>query len=353
MKALVPLFRGASQLEVTAALRHFKPARVDMNIPLMEEGDQDPSLIVVLEGELEVRCGPVEIATARTGDLVGEVSLFTGSNRTASVRTLTPCKLLTLGRDGYDSLVEARNTVAYSLELDTLGQLARRLRRLTGLLARLENDVKTLRPTGTTSDTPRLFSTQRSLSHVDMDITDQLARSPLFHEASAATLDDISAGFSTQKLADKSIVIEAGRDPGGLVFPIQGTVAGFHPRGSSMETLAADAAPGTFLDVTAMFDHKPSPVTWRARGEVQVAVMRRPEWKVLIESTNHTGSAFRYAAILSLIDRLNPLTDRVLTVERQRRDQVRGEIADLLGKESNDLPESQFSHYGFSGQRSG
>ena len=134
MKALVPLFKGASQLEVTAALRHFRPAKVDMNIPLMEEGDEDPSLIVVLDGELEVRCGPVELATARTGDLVGEVSLFTGARRTAAVRTLSPCKLLTLDRSGYEALAAAQNTVAYSLELDALAQLTRRLRRMLSLL---------------------------------------------------------------------------------------------------------------------------------------------------------------------------------------------------------------------------
>ena len=102
-----------------------------------------------------------------------------------------------------------------------------------------------------------------------------------------------------------------------------------------------------------MFDHQPSPFTWRTRGAASFACMGRPQWKTLVEGTHPAGSAIRVAAIRSLVDRIAPLTERVLQMEQSRRDQIRAEIADFLGKESDELPESQFSHYGFGGQRSG
>ena len=347
MKSLVPLFRGASQLEVTAALRHFVPARVDMNITLMEEGDEDPSLAVVLEGELEIRCGPVEIATARKGDLVGELSLFTGTKRTATVRTLTPCKVLTLDRKGYDQLLAANNTVAFSLELSAMAQVIRRLRRMTVLISRLS----------TQGDTERHPSTPTGRAPVrapiDEDITAFLQVAPLFSTASSQALSELSAAFSTQQIPKGRSIVVAGQRPKALAMLLSGGVHGSYARGGALTSSEADIAPGALLDVGAMFDHKPSMFTWCADSDVCIALMHPPEWKRLLERKDATGSTLRRACVSAVIHRLIVTTECVLALEKRRRSNVREELAELLGEEADTLPESQFSHYGLSGQRSG
>jgi len=356
MQALVPMFRGASHLEVTAALRHFKPAKLDMDTVLMVEGDDDPSLVVVLEGELEIRCGDVDIAAARKGDVVGEMALFSGERRMASVSTAQPSKLLTLDIDGYNALRAAGNTVVFTLELNVIGQLVHRLRHMWGLLVSLETAAVLLpRPPGPKKGFQRLASlwTDDPVAPpaAAVDLPDLLASHPAFAGASEASLVEIAAAFTCRGVLPKRIVVEAGVEDGTMAMLVEGKLAGFLPKGPVRAVALPTPEPGTLLDLPSMYDHKRSAATWKTAGEATLAFLERDAWRALIESPEEAGSTFRVAVIRALSARFRHATARVLELEKGRRDQLRGELADFLGVDAEEMADSQFSHYGIGGHR--
>ncbi len=66
---------------------------------LMQQGDPGASMFIILEGAARVSVlgannDPREVAVLATGDVVGEMSLMTGSNRNATVTALTRVRVL-------------------------------------------------------------------------------------------------------------------------------------------------------------------------------------------------------------------------------------------------------------------
>jgi CRP-like cAMP-binding protein len=100
-----------------------------------------------------------------------------------------------------------------------------------------------------------------------------------------------------------------------------------------------------------MFDHKRSAATWKTDGDATVAFLDRDAWRALIESPEEVGSVFRVAVIRTLAARFRDATARVLELEMSRRDQLRDELADFLGVDTDEMADSQFSHYGIGGHR--
>ena len=93
-------------------------------------GDQGDAMYIVVEGALQVLIpgtGGEDIVVAELGarDITGEIQLLTGGTRSATVRAVTPSRLIALGRQAFDRLTET--TPGAVAELNTL--ILRRLRR--------------------------------------------------------------------------------------------------------------------------------------------------------------------------------------------------------------------------------
>jgi signal transduction histidine kinase len=74
------------------------------------EGDRADSLYVIIEGNVKVyKMGAegkeIELSTLTTGDFFGEMALFDGEPRSATVSTIEPCKFFVLGRDEFTTLL--------------------------------------------------------------------------------------------------------------------------------------------------------------------------------------------------------------------------------------------------------
>jgi ATP-binding cassette subfamily B protein len=91
-------------------LSELEPVSVAAGELVIREGDETGPMYVIEEGRLRVfheEAGRrVYRAYLRKGDFFGELSLFRGTRRTASVEALTPCRLLRISRPTFTRLLQ-------------------------------------------------------------------------------------------------------------------------------------------------------------------------------------------------------------------------------------------------------
>ncbi len=119
----VPLFADCSPQELAAISQLIDELEVPAGRRLIQEGGQAHEFLVLVEGEAEVRRGAQILRTLQAGDFVGEISLLSGSRRTATVVTTTPARLLVLTDRAFARIVEG----VPGLSLKVMRTLAERL----------------------------------------------------------------------------------------------------------------------------------------------------------------------------------------------------------------------------------
>ena len=102
---------------------------------MIRQGDSGDTVFLVVEGAVEV-VKEKEDGTQRvldrigTGDAFGEMALLEGSRRSATIRTLEPCRFLTLHKQEFNETVMEYPEIA----LKICAVLSRRIRHLHGKL---------------------------------------------------------------------------------------------------------------------------------------------------------------------------------------------------------------------------
>ena len=127
------LLADASDEEWATLLEHTRSRRFEAGDTVMTAGEQDQSLYLVLEGQLEVlapqgRRRFRRIASVGAGSVIGELSFFDGGTRSASVRAMTEAVLAELSPAEFDALAIANPVLARRLLFDLGRILAQRLR---------------------------------------------------------------------------------------------------------------------------------------------------------------------------------------------------------------------------------
>lgn len=137
----IPILRGMSTSECQQLLEAAHTATYQPGEVVLAEDESSRNLWIVLEGTCEV----VKVSEQTRRQVVlaelapfahfGEMSFFHPAPHSASVRAKTAVKLLRLGRDDFDRLINGNCSSAYKLAYNTIGGLAERLRRATDSLA--------------------------------------------------------------------------------------------------------------------------------------------------------------------------------------------------------------------------
>jgi signal transduction histidine kinase len=115
---------GLEHLEAVARERFYPP-----DTTVVREEDVGQAFFIIVQGEVEVT-KQVDGQTQRVlqrhgpGDFFGEMALIEISPRTATVRTLTPSKLLELSKDDFDNVLSRHPVMALSV-MRTLTQRLR------------------------------------------------------------------------------------------------------------------------------------------------------------------------------------------------------------------------------------
>jgi CRP-like cAMP-binding protein len=125
----VPLFDELSPAELARVASVTVPRSFPKGVRVFHEGDSSDACYVVRSGDLRVtRQHPdgraIALATLGPGDIFGELAMFDGGTRSASIETLSECELLALPAADMRRVVSEHASIATKL----IVALTRRLR---------------------------------------------------------------------------------------------------------------------------------------------------------------------------------------------------------------------------------
>jgi CRP-like cAMP-binding protein len=92
--------------------------------PIFEKGDVGFELLVIKQGEVEIRLGERVLRTLSAGDIFGEMALVDDSTRSASAIALSDVEIVPISEKQFVNLI--RETPSFAL--DVMRVLAQRLR---------------------------------------------------------------------------------------------------------------------------------------------------------------------------------------------------------------------------------
>lgn len=119
---------GLSAADLDKCAEHFEFYAVDPNKDLIEQNEYGGFMMVILHGVIAVdRQQPwgerLRLTEARSGNVLGEMSLLDAGPRWSYCTTLSPCEVAVLEAGGLDAMIEKDPASAARL----VGSLARRL----------------------------------------------------------------------------------------------------------------------------------------------------------------------------------------------------------------------------------
>jgi CRP-like cAMP-binding protein len=111
--AAVPVFAALDDAEMHELAASATRAREPRGMVFSREGERGDELVVVLEGQLEVRHDDTALATLGPGDIMGEMALVTdATRRNATVVAVTPVVVAYLSRHHVDLLMARHDAFA-------------------------------------------------------------------------------------------------------------------------------------------------------------------------------------------------------------------------------------------------
>jgi voltage-gated potassium channel len=113
--AQVPLFARLDAATIASIAQLLKPRSVSANQAIVRHGDVADSMYFILEGEVEVELTPTPVRL-KQGDFFGEIALVEKVRRTATVLSLSDCRLLMLETADFDRLTNQIPKLKESIE---------------------------------------------------------------------------------------------------------------------------------------------------------------------------------------------------------------------------------------------
>ncbi len=118
----IPLFSEMKETELQSLLQRVRVKTLSEGDFVCREGDPGDSLIVLIQGEAEVRKKTRKddeetwIRNLKGGDFLGEFGFFTDQKRHASVRALTDCEVLEISEGELSEVIKAHPRVKEVLQ---------------------------------------------------------------------------------------------------------------------------------------------------------------------------------------------------------------------------------------------
>lgn len=122
----IPLFAGFDESKCRQIASACRELEVDAGTTLTEQGEYGYAMFAVLEGTADVTRNGEHIRTIGPGDVFGEIAVFFGGQRTATVKATSPMRLVMLfngelarlDRDVPELADELRQVIAERLARD-------------------------------------------------------------------------------------------------------------------------------------------------------------------------------------------------------------------------------------------
>ena len=110
------LYPPLSVIAIERVARRLQTEEVAAGVEIIREGDRGDQFYLVEAGELEVSHGATGVRRLKAGDHFGEIALLRGTTRSATVRTVTPSRLLRLESGDFLAAVTQHATSSDRLE---------------------------------------------------------------------------------------------------------------------------------------------------------------------------------------------------------------------------------------------
>lgn len=305
----LPLFRGVRADHVRWALQYFHEAEVDVGTQLIIEGENDSSLLCVLYGELEISTGGVVLGTAVEADLVGEVALFGGGMRSATVEALTQCNLLVLDRSGYIQLRNLDSPVAQAIEEIALEVLTARLMSTSARISEAASGtpVEHVRPPrsffGKVADILGLGGAAKGPKNYD--VVAALSASDLFRDAPPRAMEELATLFKAQLWSKGSFICIEG-DIGSEMFLVaEGEVDVVVTTDEDRVEPLASLTEGEAFGMCSLIAQEPRMASCIARNDCVLLSLQRETWSDLSTEGGLMASVLRTAVIRCLAEQLS------------------------------------------------
>lgn len=306
------------------ALAAFKTYEFGAGEVLLEEGEPDRSMLLVLSGELEVSLGGVPLAGIGRGELAGEMALF-GSfdRRSATVTSRTDAKVLLLDEEGLRFLRLGDNPLARTLEKLAVRTVATRLRETDQRIA------------GRASGEPLAPGSQRGILGkiaAALGVGGELPRGPAprlvdvlkathgFAGREEDVLRGVAARLQLATYAAGDTIVEEGRQGDDAYIIGEGRVGVYCNVGTERYERVATLGPGHVFGVVALADARARTATCRAIEPCYLVRIQGTVFRQLEMENSPEGRAFRRGLIDALSVQLRLANEHLLTLaSRQGR----------------------------------
>ena len=321
MNAWDALFADLSEHHAQAMLDACHDIAVEADEVVMTTGDEDPALIYVLEGEVAVVRGGVQLAVCGAGQIIGEMALFRQTPRMAEVVTRAPTRALVLTRAAYDALVVANNRAVFRLERLILTQLGERLRRMDGLVTvHADGEVDPYRkpPQGFLAQirSALLGDPPPDVVPRDFDPVQVLERSHLFR-GERYTLVAGLAGFLERGVwAPGEVLCEQGAAGDAIYLIAEGEADVFvHVAPGRIHKLGT-VGRGACVGMSALVDGRPRMASVVATEQVDALVLPKVAFDALVARDGQIQSALRRAMIRAFADQVEEAGAHLVSLTR-------------------------------------
>jgi CRP-like cAMP-binding protein len=320
--SLPPFLKALAPDDVRRALAGMTLMSAPAGTTLIEEGDADPTLIVVITGGLQVRTGDLVLAEVGPGGVVGEMALFGEGLRLASVSTTGETGFLLVTRDAYVRLRDGNNPVAWALERQALADLVDRLRVVNARIAALAEgtDAAAVAPSPSfLQRIARLLGVGSEPDTQSVEALGALRATPVFRDATDRGLKKVAAWMQVRGVPTGTFLCTQGEAGDEMFVVVEGRVEVFaDTRGDKVEPLAT-LEPGDVFGMGSMLDAVPRMASCVANGSVVVLALDRGGWDELVGAPDEGGSAFRVALIRALTANLAVANAQLTAYELRRR----------------------------------
>lgn len=310
--AIDPVFPDVPAEALAAAAPRFYDVEFGRGVTLIEEGEHDSAVLFIREGRVAVRTGEYEIASIGPGGIIGEVGLFGGALRIASVRAIHAVVVTVLEAPDYQALLDAASPVAYGIEKLALTQLAARLRDADQRVASL----------ATSREAVDLGPETQGVAASDyVDRLAYLEKSRLFHGAPIGALDDVAHRTEARRFERGDVICRQGERGDDFFLLAEGevdvTIASDEGRADTLATLT----PGDVFGMASLLEDRPRTASCLARTPVLALRMSRSQCLDLVLDDVRAGSVLRTAMIRALSDQLSYANAQfaLLSEDRKRK----------------------------------
>lgn len=305
-------------LEGTAGWAHLRRRDLAVGEVLWHAGDPSGDSVVFLEaGKVEVVRDGVRIDTSGAGEILGEMGLFTGRPRSATVRALSPARLWSLDRAGYEALRAEGSVVVGNLERRLLEVQGARLRRLDRWAQHGLGGAPVPAP-GVLERLQRLwFAGPRVVASAWTDPVAGLAASPLFRGESRSAVGAIVADLTRRRVPAGQYLMRQGEASDDVMFVLAGRADVFATSEDGTHvTPLQGLEPGSVCGISALLGDVGREVSALARTDVEVLVLPRDRWAAWRDALDPVASTLRAAMIRAYAAQLDAAGGLAASVAR-------------------------------------